>query len=340
MNSLDPRAAQLREFLIKLRSRLKPQDVGLQPTARRRVPGLRREEVAELAGVSAIWYRWFESGRAINVSQQFLAALSFALRMNQSEKSTLYHLAIKDLYGSDGITQGVIDALTPPPVLRRLVTSIDSPAQIDTSVNVLAAARERFLSGAERVGGAIRPRILSSWKRSRQRKIDAVNAGNLIVASNSELSVLRDANSALLSAARPVISHLADRLLDDGYAVILTDAQGQILELAAESALRRRLADIGIEPGTHMGEGFIGTNGIGTAIEDGRALQIVGPEHFWEPWHDLMCNGVPVREPHTGRVLGVLDITADFRLARAELMAAMLEYAYAIEENLATPHLL
>ena len=62
------RRLRLRAFLVHARSRRSPGSVGLPETGRRRVPGLRREEVAEAAGVSTDWYRLFESGRPITVS--------------------------------------------------------------------------------------------------------------------------------------------------------------------------------------------------------------------------------------------------------------------------------
>ena len=92
------RRAKLRDFLVTCRSRLKPEDVGLPSTPRRRVNGLRRQEVAELAGVSSDWYRWFESGRTIRVSASFLASLCKALRLDPIERISLFYLALPEIY--------------------------------------------------------------------------------------------------------------------------------------------------------------------------------------------------------------------------------------------------
>jgi Helix-turn-helix domain len=94
----DDRRLKLKNFLISYRSRLKPQDVGLPETARRRVNGLRREEIAELVGVSTDWYRWFEAGRPVRVSMQFLARLSEALRLDPVERIALFYLALPEVY--------------------------------------------------------------------------------------------------------------------------------------------------------------------------------------------------------------------------------------------------
>ena len=94
----EERRSKLRDFLVDCRSRLTPKDVGLPITYPRRVTGLRREEIAELAGVSADWYRWFESGRPIRVSMTFLANLSNALRLTPFDRIHLYYLALPEMY--------------------------------------------------------------------------------------------------------------------------------------------------------------------------------------------------------------------------------------------------
>ncbi len=92
------RRAKLRDFLVDCRSRLTPKDVGLPATYPRRVAGLRREEIAELVGVSVDWYRWFESGRPIRVSTTFLANLARALRLTPFEQIHLYYLSLPEMY--------------------------------------------------------------------------------------------------------------------------------------------------------------------------------------------------------------------------------------------------
>jgi hypothetical protein len=92
------RRRELRTFLMSARSRLGPSDVGLPHTLRRRVPGLRRGEVAELIGVTFDWYRWFEGGRSIRVSPGFVLRLIVALRLSELEALTLYQLSIPEMY--------------------------------------------------------------------------------------------------------------------------------------------------------------------------------------------------------------------------------------------------
>ena len=87
------RRAELGKFLKARRARLSPGDFGTPPGSRRRTPGLRREEVALLAGVGVTWYTWLEQGRQINASTQVLDAVARTLRLDRAEREHLYRLA-------------------------------------------------------------------------------------------------------------------------------------------------------------------------------------------------------------------------------------------------------
>ncbi|MFF6970855.1 MULTISPECIES: helix-turn-helix transcriptional regulator [Streptomyces] len=123
------RRPELAAFLRSRRARVTPADVGIPPGLRRRTPGLRREEVAQLSGVGVTWYTWLEQGRPINASPQVLNAVARTLRLDASEREHLYHLA-KVPYeqrpgadvGEDGDEVGpevrsILDALDPRPAV-------------------------------------------------------------------------------------------------------------------------------------------------------------------------------------------------------------------------------
>jgi len=89
----DLRPKQLGSFLRSRRERLSPGDVGLPDLGRRRTAGLRREEVARLAGISPTWYMHLEQGRAEHPSREVLDALAHALRLDATERAYLFQLA-------------------------------------------------------------------------------------------------------------------------------------------------------------------------------------------------------------------------------------------------------
>ncbi|CAH8768972.1 helix-turn-helix transcriptional regulator [Paenibacillus dendritiformis] len=94
MNS-PTRLQMLSEFLRAKRAHILPQSVGLPAGTRRRTPGLRREEVAQLAGVSTTWYTWLEQGRDIQVSASVLDSVAAALKLTVDERKYLYALALE-----------------------------------------------------------------------------------------------------------------------------------------------------------------------------------------------------------------------------------------------------
>jgi transcriptional regulator with XRE-family HTH domain len=121
------RRAELGEFLRARREALQPADVGLPTGSRRRTPGLRREEIALLAGVSVTWYTWLEQGRRINASRDVLLALARALRLDDAGRDHLLALANADGRAGDPFDR-VIEA---PDALNRLIMSMDpAPAYV------------------------------------------------------------------------------------------------------------------------------------------------------------------------------------------------------------------
>ncbi|MGN4224056.1 helix-turn-helix domain-containing protein, partial [Burkholderia gladioli] len=86
-------ARALGDFIRAHRERLTPEALGLPPGPRRRTPGLRREEVAQLCGVSPTWYTWIEQGRQVSASADALARIAVALRLSRAERAYLFELA-------------------------------------------------------------------------------------------------------------------------------------------------------------------------------------------------------------------------------------------------------
>jgi hypothetical protein len=105
------RRTELAPFLRTRRERIRPEDVGLPPGSRRRTSGLRREEVAQLAGVGVTWYTWLEQGRPINASSQVLDAIARTLKLDAVERAHLFRLA--DVPGGD--TRGPCSPTCPLP---------------------------------------------------------------------------------------------------------------------------------------------------------------------------------------------------------------------------------
>jgi transcriptional regulator with XRE-family HTH domain len=119
----DARHKQLSEFLRSRRARITLSDVGLPSNGRRRTPGLRRTEVAQLAGVGVDWYTWLEQGRDIHPSEQVLTSIARILGLNETETRYLFTLAC------DSTATPRIESVSP--VLQSMLDSFDAiPAKI------------------------------------------------------------------------------------------------------------------------------------------------------------------------------------------------------------------
>jgi hypothetical protein len=124
---LDDDSAALRReelglFLRSRRERIRPEEIGLPPGGRRRTPGLRREEVALLAGVGITWYTWLEQGRDINVSDQVVDAICRTLMFDPHERAHVMRLAglgepelVRECEGLHPSIQDVLDKFAPYP---------------------------------------------------------------------------------------------------------------------------------------------------------------------------------------------------------------------------------
>ncbi|RRJ62828.1 XRE family transcriptional regulator [Paenibacillus oralis] len=129
------RYAELSRFLRTRRERITPKQAGLPESGRRRTPGLRRGEVALLADVGLDWYTYLEQGRHINVSAEVLERIAGVLRLDESERRHLFHLARKQF--------PLIETEKPPkvtPALQRFLDSQNlSPSNVmDARMNIIA----------------------------------------------------------------------------------------------------------------------------------------------------------------------------------------------------------
>ena len=121
------RRTELADFLRNRRERITPEQAGLPPAPRRRTPGLRREEVAQLAGVGVTWYTWLEQGRPINASTQVLDAIARTLVLDPAEHRHLYTLA-----QVPGVAAAADDSCRMPPEIQLI---LDSMGHVATVVN-------------------------------------------------------------------------------------------------------------------------------------------------------------------------------------------------------------
>ncbi len=176
-----------------------------------------------------------------------------------------------------------------------------SPPQ--TSRDLLAEARDRFLASEPVDHNAVRKPILASWRRSREWHV---------AADRVSLDYLHepDLETRLARSAEPVLRKLHQELSGQPISIILCDADGLVLaRLTGDHDLERALDGIKLAPGFSYAEDRVGTNGIGTALEAGGPAHVFGHEHYAESLERFGCAGVPIHDPISGKTVGVIDLT-------------------------------
>lgn len=182
----------------------------------------------------------------------------------------------------------------------------EKPAQsgeIPDDERELANARIQFLTSEPVDTDQVREAILASWWRSRQFDVSA-NRIDLPYTSDVNLE------APLVRGTEPVLQRLGDQLDGQPISLIITDPTGVVLaQRTGDPDLHRHLEHVELVPGFSYGEQYVGTNGIGTTLEDGRPMHVFGHEHYAEHLENLACAGVPIHHPISGKLIGAVDLT-------------------------------
>ncbi|MFC4516630.1 SpoIIE family protein phosphatase [Streptomyces ehimensis] len=188
-------------------------------------------------------------------------------------------------------------------------------------------ARDQFLRG-ESVEAAVRNPILNSWQRS-------VSLG--LSPDGCELPFVQDLDieGRLARAAGPVLDRLRERFAGRSVNVSLADGRGAVLQRRfGDASMAGRLPAIQTVPGFVFDERFAGTNGIGLALAERRLIHVYGAEHFAERSQANACSAIPVRDPLSGRIEGVLCLGYPHTDVDVALDIVMSKAAGVIEQRL------
>lgn len=178
----------------------------------------------------------------------------------------------------------------------------------------------------------VRPAVADSWARCRSLLIDPYGNDSPVV-PYLELRERIQQRRNLIKIALPFMANLYDFVKGSGFQVILADEEGCLLEVIGDSEILAKTRQVNLTPGGDWREEARGTNAIGTAIVDRKPVQIHAWEHYCQPHHFLTCSAAPIFDPD-GRLIGVLDITGDYRYANAHTLGMVVAAANAIENQL------
>lgn len=195
-----------------------------------------------------------------------------------------------------------------------------------------ARDHDRFLSSGL-VSDGVRRVVLESWQRSRASGVDADGVLPPVELTDEELDDYRNAHP--LAAVMPVIRRLlVDDAVDCDLLVAVSDNEGRLLWVEGSPGLRLRAEAMNFLPGARWSEEHAGTNAPGTALALDHGVQIFAHEHYGrivQPWS---CTAVPVHDPFSGEVVGVLDVTGGDVVATPQSMALVQAAVHAVEAEL------
>lgn len=192
----------------------------------------------------------------------------------------------------------------------------------------VAQARDDFLTSGDVPPTAVQDAILTSWRRSRGAGVDTE-------LPDVPYDEAFDARSRLTRCATPVMHRLHEQLSDMPVSIVLTDERGRLVDRRdSDRALARRFDTVCFAPGFSYAETHVGTNGVGTALEEGRPVFVSGPEHFNSRSLPFACAGGPIRNPLTGRLEGLIDLSSLAEDAHPMMRVLVQEAALDIERRL------
>ncbi|MEL6643818.1 MAG: GAF domain-containing protein [Pseudomonadota bacterium] len=169
---------------------------------------------------------------------------------------------------------------------------------------------QRVLACLESDQAAATSRLAASWRRSYERHgIDPFRRAPQHVATSSELRERKQKADQFLSVAGPMLDNLFSLVGASGCSVVLTDADGFVLEQRCRNADARSFQNWGLCQGAVWSEDFEGTNGIGTCLAERRAVTIHRDQHYLPKNIAMTCIGVPIHGAK-GKLIGVLDVSS------------------------------
>ncbi|MBK1837249.1 sigma-54-dependent Fis family transcriptional regulator [Azospirillum sp. YIM B02556] len=195
-------------------------------------------------------------------------------------------------------------------------------------------AWEDFVSGSRRENLPVRDVVIRSWARCQSFLVDA-RADAAPVVGTDHIEALRRDNRDLLQAAATTLAEAANLLAGTRTVMLITDANGVVLDAAGDRATLTSARDISLACGGQWGETCAGTNGIGTALASKQPVLVQAAEHYCAGIKGWSCAGAPIHDPVDGAVVGLLDISGLKQSFSGQALALAVVAARQVEWNLA-----
>jgi hypothetical protein len=196
-----------------------------------------------------------------------------------------------------------------------------------------AVIGDRLDLSTDAARGGVRRLVRESWQRSLSLRLDPLTAQAAPTLGRDDLDRLRAAHP--LAAVLPVINRLLVRhAAEFGLIVAVADETGRLLWIDGDSGVRTRAEDMHFVVGADWSEARVGTSAPGTALTLDHGIQIQRAEHFSQLAHSFSCTAVPIHDPVTQAVIGVIDITGGDGAVAPQTLPLMEAAVAALEAEL------
>ena len=202
-------------------------------------------------------------------------------------------------------------------------------------VSELEQAWQEFISSGTTKYSSLRPEIRASWERCRKLGIDPYDGSSPTVLSESEYAALLSKKKNLIAIAVPFMKRLYDVISNSGFAVVLTDERGYILEIVRTPDLEEEIMKIQVNylPGSRWLEEDVGTNGIDLVLRYKKPYQISGAEHYAIKHHPAACIGAPIFNAY-GELTGTLTASGFSQVTQKHTAAMMVAAVEVITDEI------
>ncbi len=195
---------------------------------------------------------------------------------------------------------------------------------------------ERFVLDQSYANEVIRPVVQDSWRRCHASHVDPLLRHAPLTVDQVALEYRRYRQAELRDAAHPVLQRAGELLFKTRSVILLADEDGLILDATGDRSARTTAQRVNLVEGGLWGEAAVGTNAIGTALAAAEAVQMYGGEHFCSGIKRYTCSADVIRDPHDGRILGVVDLSSLTDSYQCNALDFAMAAARLIESNLAT----
>ena len=176
------------------------------------------------------------------------------------------------------------------------------------------------------------PSVIRSWQRCALR-LDPHSPPRSVARKRTSLATMFKAQSRLITIAIPYLEDIYQFVEGSDSAIMLADGAGCILTIGGDQAMANKLSDAGFDVGSYCAEATRGTTAFGLALVSAMPVQVVGPEHYFEVYHDFVSTAAPIHHS-SGRIIGLLGIINPLESATSHTLALVMGVARAISNQM------